>query len=111
LTNLGEHLGGLGGNEQDGLDDSEYEHIGKHGLLSSGPLLLLSPLLHHLALKLKFLAKLGLWLLAPLTLVLLGGALTVGVCAFTPICTLTFRGFGFTDDSVRSFITEDRYCD
>jgi hypothetical protein len=108
LTNLGEQLGGLGGKEQDGLDGSEY--IGGHSLLSSGPLLLL-PLLHKLALPLKLLVKLGLWLLAPLSLVLLGGALTVGVCAFTPICKLTFLGFGFTNDSVRTFITEDRYCD
>jgi hypothetical protein len=109
LTNLGEHLGVLGDTEQDGLDGFEY--IGEHSLLSSGPLLLLQQMLHKLALKLKFLAKLGLWLLGPLTLVLLGGAITVGVCAFTPICTLQYRGFGFTNDSVRTFITEDRYCD
>jgi len=105
---LGEHLGGLGGKEQDDLDDSE--HTLGNSLLSTGPLLLL-PLLHKLALPLKLLAKLGLWLLAPLSLVLLGGALTVGLCVFTPICTLTFRGFGFTGDSVRTFITQDRYCD
>ena len=108
MTNLGEHLGGLGGKEQDGLDGSEHS-VG-NGLLSTGPLLLL-PLLHKLALPLKLLAKLGLWLLAPLSLMLLGGALTVGVCVFTPICTLTFLGFGFTRDSVRTFITQDRYCD
>jgi hypothetical protein len=108
LTNLGEQLGGLGGKEEDGLDGSEDN--GGHSLLLSGPLLLL-PLLHKLALPLKLLAKLGLWLLAPLSLMLLGGALTVGVCVFTPVCTLTFLGFGFTKDSVRTFITQDRYSD
>jgi hypothetical protein len=108
LTNLGEHLGGLGGKEQDGLDGSEH-NVG-NSLLSTGPLLLL-PLLHKLALPLKLLVKLGLWLLAPLSLVLLGGALTVGVCVFTPICKLTYLGFGFKGDSVRTFITQDRYCD
>jgi hypothetical protein len=105
LTNLGEHFGGLGGKEHDGLDGSE--HIVGNSLLTTGPLLLL-PLLHKLALPLKLLAKLGLWLLAPLSLVLLGGALTVGVCVFTPICTLTYLGFGFKGDSVRTFITQDR---
>jgi hypothetical protein len=108
LTNLGEHLGGLGGKEQDGLDGSEDN--GENSLLSTGPFLLL-PLLHKLALPLKLLAKLGVWLLAPLSLVLLGGALTVAVCAFTPVCTLTFLGFGFTSDNVRTFINQDRYCD
>jgi hypothetical protein len=108
LTDLGGHLGGLGGKEQDGLDGSEDN--GGNSLLSARPLLLL-PLLHKLALPLKLLAKLGLWLFAPLSLVLLGGALTVGVCVFTPICTLKFLGFGFTRDSVRTFINQDRYCD
>jgi hypothetical protein len=69
---------------------------------------LLLPLLHKLALPLKLLAKLSLWLFPPLSLVLLGGALTVGVCVFTPICTLTFLGFGFSRDSVRSLISQDR---
>jgi len=105
---LGEQIGGLGGKEEDSLDGSEH-NVG-NSLLSTGPLLLL-PLLHKLALPLKLLVKLGLWLLAPLSLVLLGGALAVGVCVFTPICTLTFRGFDFTRDSVRTFITQDRYCD
>jgi hypothetical protein len=54
------------------------------------------------------LAKLGFWLFPPLSLVLLGGLLTVAVCAFTPVCTLTFLGFGFSKDSVRSLINQDR---
>jgi hypothetical protein len=76
-------------------------------LFSPRPLLLL-PLLQKLALPLKLFTKLGLWLFAPFSLVLLGGALTVAVCVFTPVCTLTFLGFGFTRESVRSFITQDR---
>jgi hypothetical protein len=108
LTDLGEHLGGLGGKKEEGLDGSEDNE--GNSLFSARPLLLL-PLLHKLALPLKLLAKLGLWLLAPLSLVLLGGALTVGVCVFTPICTLKLVGFGFTRDSVRTFINQDRYCD
>jgi hypothetical protein len=108
LTDLGEHLGGLGEKEHDGLEDSDDN--GGHSLFSVRPLLLL-PLLHKLAVPLKLLAKLGLWLLAPLSLVLLGCALTVSVCVFTPICTLKFLGFGFTRDNVRTFINQDRYCD
>jgi hypothetical protein len=56
----------------------------------------------------KLLNRLGIWLFPPLSLVLLGGALTVGVCVFTPVCTLSFLGFGFTKENVRSFINQDR---
>jgi hypothetical protein len=111
LTDLGEQLGGLGGHGGSGVLGGLGGAGGYGGLsgLSPRPLLLL-PLLHKLALPLKLLAKMGLWLLGPLSLILLGGALTVGVCVFTPVCTLTFLGFGFTRDSVRTFINQDRYC-
>jgi hypothetical protein len=99
LADLGEQIGGQGGS-------GGHE---AHSVFPYSPLLLL-PLLHKLSLPLKLLAKLGLWLLAPLSLVLLGGALTVGVCVFTPVCTLSFLGVGFTRDTVRTFINQDRYC-
>jgi hypothetical protein len=73
--------------------------------------LLLLPLLQTLALPLKLFTKLGVWLFPPLALVLLGGALTVAVCVFTPVCTLSFLGLGFTKESVRSFINQDRQVD
>ncbi|KDR23539.1 hypothetical protein L798_14275 [Zootermopsis nevadensis] len=100
LTDLGEQIGELGG--QGGSGGHE-----PHSVFPYRQFLLL-PLLHKLILPLKLLAKLGLWLFAPLSLVLLGGALTVGVCVFTPVCTLSFLGFGFTRDTVRTFINEDR---
>lgn len=57
---------------------------------------------------LKFGAKLGLFLLSLLFLLLIGGALTTAVCAFTPICTISFLGFGFSRETMRSYLTPDR---
>jgi hypothetical protein len=101
LADVGEQIG-LAGQETSG-------GYGSHSILPTRPPLLLL-VLNKLALPLKLLAKLGLWLLAPLSLVLLGGALTVGVCVFTPFCTLRFLDFGFTRDTVRTFMNQDRYC-
>lgn len=40
---------------------------------------------------------------------LLGGATTTAVCAFTPLCTISFLGLGaFSKEQTRAFITQDR---
>lgn len=61
---------------------------------------------------LKLAGRIGTWLLGFAFVVLVGGGFTVAVCTFTPICTLTFLGFGFGRDSVRdsmrSYLTPDR---
>ncbi|XP_014245640.1 uncharacterized protein LOC106664451 [Cimex lectularius] len=74
-------------------------------LKTAGVLSILPPL-SKLGLKLGW--KLGLWTLGFLSLFLVGSLVTTAVCAFTPICTISFLGHGFSRESVRSFITEDR---
>nr|CAD7424805.1 unnamed protein product [Timema monikensis] len=76
---------------------------------SFGPFDGFTDLLHFIpGVGLKLLSKVGVWLLGFVFMVLVGGAFTVAVCTFTPICTLTFLGFGVTRETVRSYITPDR---
>ncbi|KAK7791042.1 hypothetical protein R5R35_006844 [Gryllus longicercus] len=60
----------------------------------------------------SFLKKIGSLLLRFAFMVFLGGGFTVAVCTFTPICTLSFLGFGFSrrsiTDSMRNYISQDR---
>lgn len=106
LADLGDHLGGQADSGVQSVLGGTGDN-GGHNLIAPRPSLLL-PLLQNLALPMKLLGKLGIWMFPPLSLLLLGSALTVGVCVFTPVCTLTFLGFGFSKESVRSFINPDR---
>ncbi|KAG8291528.1 hypothetical protein J6590_058297 [Homalodisca vitripennis] len=51
--------------------------------------------------------KIGLWLLGFVLLLLVGGAATTAVCAFTPLCTISFLGLGFNKEATRSLLTQD----
>ncbi|XP_069704018.1 uncharacterized protein [Periplaneta americana] len=103
LRQIAEYLGIL-----DPVDESAAAVMSEgHSAISARPLLLLR-LLPKLLLALKLLLKVGIWLFAPLSLLLLGGALTASVCVFTPLCTLSFLGFGFSRENVRNLISQDR---
>jgi hypothetical protein len=78
-----------------------------HSLLSNlGTIGILSALLPPLG-KVAF--KLGFVAIHFIGLFLIGSLLTAGVCTFTPLCTISFLGLGgFSKESVRSFLTQDR---
>lgn len=57
---------------------------------------------------LRIAGKVGLFLLGGAVLLVIGGAFTAAVCSVTPICTLTFMGYGLTNEQVRSMMTPDR---
>lgn len=59
-------------------------------------------------LSLKIIPKIGAVLLGVIVLFLLGGLFTTGVCSLTPICTITFLGWGFSRESMRSYLTQDK---
>ncbi|KAK5650013.1 hypothetical protein RI129_001042 [Pyrocoelia pectoralis] len=61
-----------------------------------------------LAVMLKILAKVGLFLLGGVALLFVGGAFTTAVCSLTPICTITFNGFkGINNDKMRALVTPE----
>ncbi|XP_023718995.1 uncharacterized protein LOC111870722 isoform X2 [Cryptotermes secundus] len=106
LADLGQLLGGQADSGVQSVLGGTGDN-GGHSLIAPSPSLLV-PLLQNLALPIKLLGRLGIWMFPPVSLLLLGGALTVAVCVFTPVCTLSFLGFGFSKESVRSFINPDR---
>ncbi|KAB0802675.1 hypothetical protein PPYR_04861 [Photinus pyralis] len=62
-----------------------------------------------LAVMLKILAKVGLFLLGGVALLFVGGAFTTAVCSLTPICTITFNGFkGINHEKMRALVTPER---
>ncbi|XP_049820966.1 uncharacterized protein LOC109598620 [Aethina tumida] len=62
-----------------------------------------------LQVALRVFAKVGLFLMGGLTLLVIGGLFTTAVCSLTPLCTISFMGLGGLDkDSMRSFMTPDR---
>jgi hypothetical protein len=69
---------------------------------------LLGSLLPFSKLGLALFPKAGLFVLGFLLLLLIGGAFTTAVCAFTPICTISFLGLGLTRNTMRTYITPDR---
>ncbi|KAJ1531062.1 hypothetical protein ONE63_005891 [Megalurothrips usitatus] len=76
-----------------------------------GSLGLLGKLLPLPKLGLKLFPKVGLFLVGFLFLLLIGGAFTTAVCAFTPFCTISFLGLGLTGltrNSMRAYLTPDR---
>ncbi|KAK3911031.1 Formate--tetrahydrofolate ligase [Frankliniella fusca] len=79
-----------------------------HSVPSPGALGLLAALLPLPKLGLKLFPKVGLFLLGFLFLLLIGGAFTTAVCAFTPFCTISFLGLGLTRNTMRSYLTPDR---
>ncbi|CAH2040642.1 unnamed protein product, partial [Iphiclides podalirius] len=48
------------------------------------------------------------WIFNSIFVVLLGSLLTVGVCTYTNLCTITFQGVGPIHEEMRSFITPER---
>ncbi|XP_034252471.1 uncharacterized protein LOC117651953 [Thrips palmi] len=73
-----------------------------------GGLGLLGSLLPFPKLGIKLFPKVGLFALGFLFLLLIGGAFTTAVCAFTPFCTISFLGLGLTRNTMRSYLTPDR---
>lgn len=57
---------------------------------------------------LRAFAKVGLFIIAGASLLVVGGIFTAAVCSLTPICTLTFNGFGgINREAVESMMTPD----
>ncbi|KAI8420809.1 hypothetical protein MSG28_008012 [Choristoneura fumiferana] len=48
------------------------------------------------------------WIFGSIFMLLLGSFLTVGVCTYTNICTITMQGFGPIHEEMRSLITPER---
>ncbi|KAF5279675.1 hypothetical protein FQR65_LT15310 [Abscondita terminalis] len=58
---------------------------------------------------LKVLAKVGLFLLGGVALLVVGGVFTTAVCSLSPICTIEFHGLkNLNKETVRSLITPER---
>lgn len=75
-------------------------------IFKTAGLISLLPSLSKIGIKLAF--KFGIWALGFLGLFLIGSLFTSAICAFTPICTISFLGFrGFNSESVRSLINQD----
>lgn len=85
---------------------------GPSALHKLGGLAIGAGILHHLLpfplnkLVLALFSKIGVWFGGIFLLMLLGGAATTAVCAFTPLCSIKF--FGFPKEGVRSLLTQDR---
>lgn len=57
----------------------------------------------------RFLARIGLFLLGGIALLLVGGIFTTAVCSLTPLCTIHFAGFGqISKDTMRTLVNPDR---
>lgn len=57
----------------------------------------------------RLFAKMGLFLMGGVALLVVGGIFTTAVCSLTPLCTINFHGLGSLDkDSMRSLMTPDR---
>ncbi|XP_013174098.1 PREDICTED: uncharacterized protein LOC106122584 [Papilio xuthus] len=48
------------------------------------------------------------WILNSVFVLLIGSLITVGVCSYTNLCTITFQGVGPIHEEMRSFITPER---
>ncbi|KAF5293221.1 hypothetical protein FQA39_LY13689 [Lamprigera yunnana] len=58
---------------------------------------------------LRVLAKVGLFLLGGVALLVVGGVFTTAVCSLTPFCAITFNGFkDINKETVRSLVTPER---
>ncbi|KAF2885477.1 hypothetical protein ILUMI_20705 [Ignelater luminosus] len=58
---------------------------------------------------LKVLAKVGMFLVGGVALLVIGGIFTTAVCSWTQLCTITFSGFGkLNKDTVRELVTPER---
>lgn len=55
----------------------------------------------------RAIAKIGMVILGGVALVLVGGLITTGVCAYTPLCTLQYNGWGINRETMRSLMTPD----
>lgn len=62
-----------------------------------------------LAMTMRFLARVGLFLLGGIALLVVGGLFTTAVCSLTPLCTIHFAGFGqISKDTMRTLVNPDR---
>lgn len=89
-------------------------HSAHSALLPLGGLALGASLLKHLlpfplnTLAFFFSTKIGLWVAGLAILTLLGGAATTAICAFTPICTISFLGLGkIKRESTRALLSQE----
>lgn len=58
---------------------------------------------------LSIFAKVGLFLMGGVALLIVGGIFTTAVCSLTPLCTITFNGMGsISKDTMRSYMTPDK---
>lgn len=57
---------------------------------------------------LKIIPKIGALILGVVALFIIGGIFTTAICSFTPICHISFLGWGFSRESMRSYLTQDR---
>lgn len=48
------------------------------------------------------------WILNSVFVLLIGSLITVGVCSYTNLCTISFQGVGPIHEEMRSFITPER---